>query len=112
MDAIRYATPEEVEAIASTSDLTSGSQVITYGGKDLAVIRQCVEIDPMHFHPDSRTMRRLQFAQNLETWLRLQGVKEIYFNVPVADEAYIKVLETWGATPTSKEPELRFKKVL
>jgi hypothetical protein len=49
---------------------------------------------------------------NLESILRFQGVQEIYFNVPVADEQYIKVLQTWGATTTSMEPEYRFKKVL
>lgn len=112
MDIVRLATPEEVEGIASDSDLTSASSVITFGGKDFAVLRSCMEIDPMHFHPDSTTQRRLIFAMNLETMLRLNGVKEVYFNVPVSDEKYIKVLETWGATPTSKEPELRFKKVL
>lgn len=112
MDIIRLATPEEVEGIASNSDLTSASSVITFGGKDFAVLRQCMEIDPMHFAEDSTTQRRLIFAMNLETMLRLNNVKEIYFNVPVSDTKYIKVLETWGATPTSKEPELRFKKVL
>lgn len=112
MDIVRLATPEEIEKIASTSDLTSASSVVTFGGKDFAVVRQCTEIDPMYFHPDSNTQRRLIFGMNLETTMRLNGVKEIYFNVPVADEKYIKVLETWGAIPTSREPEIRFKKVL
>lgn len=112
MDAIRLATPEEVAAVAASSDLTSTSTVVSFGGKDLAVIRQCYEIDPMYFHPESNIRRKLLFAMNLETSLRLQGAKEIYFNVPVTDERYIKVLDTWGAVPTSREPELRFKKVL
>lgn len=112
MDAIRYATPEEVDAIAANSDITPSTTVVSYGGKDLAVIRQCTEIDPMYFHADSKTVRRLMFAMNLETVLRLQGVREIYFNVPAHDKEYMKVLETWGAEPTSKEPEIRFKKVL
>lgn len=112
MDSIRLATPEEIEGIAADSDLTPASSVVTFGGKDFAVVRQCWEIDPMHFAPDSSTSRRLIFGMNLETMLRFNGVKELYFNVPVADEKYIKVLETWGASPTSREPELRFKKVL
>lgn len=112
MDIVRLATPEEIETIAASSDLTTASSVITFGGKDFAVLRQCMEIDPMHFAPESSTQRRLIFGMNLETMLRLNGVKEVYFNVPVRDEKYIKVLDTWGATPTSKEPELRFKKVL
>jgi hypothetical protein len=112
LDTIRVATPEEVEKIAPTSDLSSIVNVVTMGGKDFAVIRNCIEIDPMKFAPESTTQRRLIFAMNLETVMRLNGVKEIYFNVPVSDEKYIKVLETWGAEPTSREPELRFKKVL
>lgn len=112
LDVIRYATDEEIKSIADRSDLTTASKVISFGGKDMAVLRTCTEIDPMFFHPDSNTHRKLIFAMNLETTLRLSGIKEIYFNVPVSDEKYIKVLETWGATPTSQEPELRFKKVL
>lgn len=112
MDSIRYATDEEIDKFADRSDLTPGSRVLSFGGKDFAVIRTCTEVDPMFFGPESNTQRRLIFAMNIETTLRLNGVSEIYFNVPVTDEKYIKVLETWGATPTSMEPELRFKKVL
>jgi len=112
LDIIRKATLEEVEVFASHADLTPTSDVLTFGGKDFAVIRNCTEIDPMFFAEDSGTQRRMLFAMNLESILRFQGVREIYFNVPVRDEKYIKVLETWGASPTSLEPELRFKKVL
>lgn len=112
MDQIRIATPEEVDRIADSSDLSSVFQVVTMGGKDFAVFRNCIEVDPMKFHEESSTQRRLIFAMNIETVLRLNGVKELYFNVPVADEKYRKVLETWGAETTSREPELRYKKVL
>lgn len=112
MDIIRKATPEEIEKIKDTSDLTAASDVVTFGGKDFAVLRTCMEIDPMYFAETSNVQRRMIFQMNLETMLRFQGVQEIYFNVPVADETYIKALETWGAKPTSREPELRFKKIL
>lgn len=112
MDIIRKATIEEIEKFADRADITPQSDVLTFGGKDFAVIRNCTEIDPMFFSDTSNTQRKLIFGMNLESILRFQGVQEIYFNVPVADEKYIKVLETWGATPTSREPELRFKKVL
>jgi hypothetical protein len=112
MDIIRKATPEEIETFADRSDLTPTSDVLTFGGKDFAVIRNCTEIDPMFFAESSGHQRKLLFAMNLESILRFQGVQEIYFNVPVADEQYIKVLQTWGATTTSMEPEYRFKKVL
>lgn len=112
MDIVRKATPEEIAVFADHSDLTPTSDVVTFGGKDFAVIRNCTEIDPMFFGENSNTQRKMIFAMNLESILRFQGVREIYFNVPVKDEQYIKVLETWGATPTSLEPEIRFKKVL
>lgn len=112
MDKIRTATPEEIAAIASVSDITPTSEVLTFGGKDFAVIRRCVEIDPMHFHEESTTSRKMIFALNLETVLRLTGVTEVYFNVAAKDEAYRKVLDTWGAEPISQEPEIRYKKVL
>lgn len=112
MDPIRFATPEEIKAIAEKSDLTQTSQVVTFGGKDFAVLRQCWEIDPMFFAETSNVQRKLWFASNLETFMRLNGVSEVYFNVPVKDEGYLKVLDTWGAKPTSMEPELRLKKVL
>lgn len=112
MDTIRKATPEEIANFADRADLTPSSDVLTFGGKDFAVIRTCTEIDPMFFHESSNVNRKAIFGMNLESILRFQGVREIYFNVPATDEKYIKVLETWGASPTSREPELRFKKVL
>jgi hypothetical protein len=112
MDAVRLATPGEIEALGDGLDLTPNSSVITFGGKDFAVIRNCLEVDPMRFHPNSNIRRRLTFATNIETMLRFQGTHEIYFNVPVQDTAYLKVLDTWGANPTSREPEIRLKKVL
>lgn len=112
MDIVRKATLEEIEKFADRSDLTPTSDVLTLGGKDFAVIRTCTEIDPMFFAEDSSHQRRALFAMNLESILRFQGVREIYFNVPVADEQYRKVLSTWGATTTSLEPEFRYKKVL
>jgi hypothetical protein len=112
MDIVRKATPEEIELFRSRSDLTPHSDVLTFGGKDFAVLRTCTEIDPMFFAEESNTQRKLIFAMNLESILRFQGVQEVYFNVAVSNDKFIKVLETWGATPTSLEPEFRFKKVL
>lgn len=112
MDSVRLATPEEAAAIASTSDLSFATSVFTYGGKDFGVVRQCFEIDPMHFHPDSSIKRRAIFAMNLETILRFQGVKEVYFNVADDNEEMKEVVKTWGAEPTSPSPEIRYKKVL
>ena len=112
MDIIRKATPEEIDAIADRSDITPRTDVLTFGGKDFAVLRVCNEIDPMIFSEESSVNRRAIFAMNLESILRFQGGQEIYFNVPITDEKYIKLLENWGPSNISREPEFRFKKVL
>jgi hypothetical protein len=112
MDIVRLATPEEVQAISSHSDLTPTSTVITFGGKDFAVLRLVTEMDPVIFAPDTTDKRKLLFLMNLETSARLQGLQELYFNIHADDEAWISVAQHWGAQRTSTAPELRFKKVL
>jgi hypothetical protein len=112
MDAIRYATPEEIESIKETSDLTSATAVVTFGGKDFGVLRIANELDPIHFHEDTTDKRKLFFLTNIETALRLQGIKEIYFNIRADDEAWLSIAKHWGAEAVSKVPEIRFKKVL
>jgi hypothetical protein len=112
MDIIRYATPEEIEEIKSTSDLTLASNVVTFGGKDFAVVRNVLELDPVIFGPDTTDKRKLLFLMNLESALRLQGTREIYFNIHADDETWRSVAQHWGGIPTSVKPEIRFKKVL
>jgi hypothetical protein len=112
MDIIRYATPEECEQIAPVSDITNASSVITFGGKDFAVVRNCLELDPVIFHQDTTDKRKALFLMNLETALRVQGIKEIYFEAPADDERYLSVLRNWGAVDRTDKPQIRFKKVL
>lgn len=111
MDKIAFATPEDVAHIADKMDITPTSSVLTFGGKDTAVIRDAREID-MHFADDTSDRRKLFFLTNIETALRLQGTKELYFNVPADDETYINVMKNWGAENISTTPTVRFKKVL
>ena len=112
MDTIRLASPEEVAPIAEKLDVTPTSTVVTFGGKDFAVHRICRELDQFIFSPDTSDRRKLYFLANLETALRLQGVTEIYFNIPAADSAYKSVIENMGAEAISPEPMIRYKKVL
>jgi hypothetical protein len=112
LDIIRLATEEEIEKIKDKSDLSFATSVVTYGGKDFAVLRNCFELDPVIFAEDTADKRKALFLMNLETSLRLQGVKEIYFNISADDEAWLKIAAHWGAEPTSPTPEIRFKKVL
>lgn len=112
MDIIRVATEEEAQSIAHKADLTSATSVITYGGKDFAVLRNCFELDPVIFGEETADKRKALFLMNLETAMRLQGIKEIYFNVKADDETWQTIAKHWGAIEVSPTPEIRFKKVL
>lgn len=115
MNRIRLATPEEVEKIKDQSDLDSGCSVMaldTHKGTGLAVRRICNEIDPMVAGSDWDTRLRALFVRDLETVMAAQGVQHYYFNVDVADEAWIGVVKNWGAEQVSPVPMLRFKRTL
>ena len=112
VDTIRLATQPEIEEKQHLMDITPASTVITMGGKDFAVLRNCFELDPVMFDESTGDKRKLFFLTNLETAMRLQGVREVYFNIKADDEAWMNIAKHWGAEPTSPQPEIRFKKVL
>lgn len=111
MDKIKLATPEQIERIKDTSDLSATSAVYAMG-EDLAVVKTVSEIDPAYFAESSSTQRRLLFIWGLENMLRGIGVPAYYFNVHANEDAWRKVVETHGAVATSTEPEIRYKKEL
>jgi len=110
LEKIRLATPEEIEGIAKDSDLTPMSRVVV-SGDIKAVWRVTNELDPVFFG-ESSNQKRVLFFYGMENMLKGAGATEFYFNVPVTDEPYQKVLEHLGAQRTSKEPEYRYKVVL
>lgn len=112
MDTIRLATQEEFEPIVPIADITNASSVITFGGKDFAVFRNCFELDPVIFDKETGDKRKLLFLMNLETALRLQGIKEIYFTIDAEDETWKNIAKHWGAIERNDKPQIRFKKVL
>lgn len=107
LEKIRPATLQEVEKIKESSDLTPLSQVLAMGDS-LAVWRIANELDPFHFGTASNSQKYM-FMWGLQNLLRGSGATEIYFNVAVADEHFRQVVETMGAEPVSKEPEVRYK---
>lgn len=111
MDPIRLATAAEINEIADVSDLGPSSTVWKMG-EDTAVVRSVFELDPVLFGKSSSTQRRLLFVWGLENMLRGNGVPFYYFNVPPGDEQWRHCVETFGAGEVSKEPELRYKKLL
>ena len=114
---IRLATPEEVEKIASSADLTPTSAVWAWpnpkGDTDVAVFRQCTEIDPMFFAETSGSQRRVLFIWALLNMARANGVREVYCDVDAEGfEDYIETLKKMGAEQTTLKPQFRFKMVL
>ena len=111
---IRLATQEEVDKIASKSDLTPTSRVWTWpnekGDPDLAVIRQCTEVDPIFFGETSGNQRKVLFSWGIFNVLRAMGLTEIYCQVDAEGfEDYIAILEKMGAEKTTTKPQFRFK---
>jgi hypothetical protein len=116
LDNLRLATREEVESIRLKSDLGPTSTVVAFehGAQpsDLAVIKQVTELDPVFFQDASDTRRRVLFIWALENAMRIMGLGSYYFQVPVADETWIKNIEGWGAERLSTEPQFRYTKLL
>jgi hypothetical protein len=115
MNHIRLATPEEVETIRLESDLDPSCKVLaldTAVGTAKAVIRLAVEVDPA-FYPEGFGIKQIaMFTHDIENCLWAQGALSYYFNVNPADEKWVGIVKSWGAEQVSKQPELRFKKVL
>ena len=112
LDKIRLATAEEIKSIEDKADLTNKSTVLAMGNS-LGVIRVCTEIDPVFFGEGTTDVRKYWFISSMENMLRGQGMfQEYYFNVPISDEKYNEIVQNFGATPTSREPEIRYKIVL
>jgi hypothetical protein len=114
MDQIRFATPEEVETIRATSDLQPGCIVLAFengktGKADLAVLRTCVEVDPVYFTEETSTRRITMFMWMVAQHLRLTGVPGFYFQTAVDNEEWQKVAKSFGAIQVSPVPEYRFK---
>lgn len=111
---LRTATAEELTQLAPTSDLTGTSSVWVWpnGDKppDSAVIRECTEIDPIHFGPESSAHRKALFGWVMFNMLKLAGKREVYFDVnATGQEDWIAILEKMGAQKTTAEPQYRFK---
>ena len=113
----RLATAEEVEAIKDKADLLPGhTQVLALdaekGTPDLAVVRQCVELNPVIYGSETTDARRARFLYGLEERFLGAGVDRYYFQIDASQAEYIKTIKHWGAEQVSPQPELRFLKVI
>lgn len=114
---IRQATEEEINKIRDSSDLMPGhTQVFALdsdaGGADIAVVRNCVEVNPVIYAEGTNDVRRARFLYALEERLLGAGIDRYYFQLKADDEHYIKVVKSWGAEQVSPHPELRMLKVI
>jgi hypothetical protein len=109
VEALRLATPEEIEAIREGAEITPLTRVLVCGNQK-AVIRPVLEVDPVFFEGSSGA--KFAFIWGVEGILRTLGETAYYFNTAVTNEAFQKAMEKLGATRTSKEPEYRYRKVL
>jgi hypothetical protein len=115
MHRLRVATEAEVDKIKAQSDLDQTCKVLaldTAKGTAFAVLRIAVELDPA-FYPEGFGAKEIaMFTRDIENYLWAQGSFSYYFNVNPEDMQWISNIKTWGAEQVSKQPELRFKKVL
>lgn len=114
---LRIATPEEVEAIRDKSDLLpEHTQILAWdnarGGADIAVIRNCFEVNPVIYAEGTNDVRRAKFLFALEERLLGAGVDRYYFELDASNSHYIKVAENFGAQQVSPHPEIRMLKVI
>ena len=115
MNHLRLATTEEIEKIKATSDLDSTCKVLaldTAMGTAFAVVRLAVEVDPAYYPEGFGIKQIAMFTHDIENYLWAQNVESYYFNVNPVDEKWIQIIKTWGSEQVSKQPDLRFKKVL
>jgi len=114
---IRPATEDEILAIKDCSDILPGrTQILAlddgHGDRDIAVVRNCVERNPVIYAKNTNDLRRVRFLYSLEERLLGAGIDRYYFQLNAADAHYIKVAENFGAQQVSPHPEIRMLKVI
>ena len=116
MQHIRLASPEEVEKIRDNSDLMPGHTAVYAldgpNGPDLAVVRNCVEVNPVHYAEGTSDMRRVRFMWGLEERLLGAGVDRYYSQFDSSKEDYLKVMEHYGFERVSPVPEYRYLRLI
>lgn len=106
-DRIKLATPEQVEQIKENSNLTATCRVLAMGDQ-IAVWRNCHEIDPLH--PNGASPGQMyKFMWGIENILLGAGVTEYFFNTPADDTHYTQILDRLGAKRLSKQPDYRWR---
>ena len=116
MNLIRPATEAEIASIRDRADIQPTSLVValdTPQGAILGVIRWPVELNPVIFPEGLPDRLKYVFVRDVANGLKFKGETSFYFQIPTEDnEAWLKVVKTFGAEQVSPVPEFRMKKVL
>jgi hypothetical protein len=80
------------------------------GTPDIAVVRRCIEVNPVIYGSETNDLRRARLMFQLEERLLGAGVQKYYFQIDATKEDYMKTVEHWGAERISPLPEIRFLK--
>lgn len=115
MKQLRPATIEEIESIKEESNLTQTSQVVALDtplGPILYVVRQAVELDPVHMPKGSNAHHFGAALRDISNWFLGGGVTTFFFNLHCedADGEYGEFMEKWGCDRLSKKPIYRYRK--
>lgn len=117
MKHVRVATAAEIEHIKKGSDL-GGEPFAVYaldnncGDADIAVVKNVIELDPIHFAKSSNSFTRARFVQLLEERLMGAGITRYGCRVSAADTHWRRILAEWGFREQSSEPEIQLQRNL
>lgn len=114
---LRPATKDEFESIKASSDIGPNCTVValdTPNGAILSVVRQCWEVDPMHFPEGCDSRHKAAFLRDICHYMVGLGAPSFYFNINASEEfaAFREAVVVRGAEQVSVVPEIRFKRDL
>jgi len=116
MEGIRLATEAEISRVAERTDFVPGCEVWALdnrsGSTNLAVVRNCIEIDPYQMAEDAPRSKKVEFIYALESGLKMRGIPVYFFSVDADAAEWQQTVENWGAEKVSAVPQLRYRRIL
>ena len=117
MKHLRLATLEEIDGIRDRADLMPDNTWVyaldaEKGTPDIAVVRRCVEVNPVIYGSETTDPRRARFVYALEERLLGAGVDRYYSQFDASKEDYMKTMEHYGFERVSSVPEYRYLRLI
>jgi hypothetical protein len=82
------------------------------GSPDIAVVRRCIEVNPIIYGSETTDPRRARFVYALEERLLGAGVDRYYSQFDASKTEYIKTMEHYGFERISPVPEIRMLRII